>query len=362
MSPFTPVSPLLLALLLVQPLFAATLPEERAETLYHAYDGGGIEVNGPALLVRKNFAEKFSVAAEYYVDSISGASIDVITSASPYSERRTEYGFGFDWLHGDTIMSLSASQSDENDYDATTFSFDVAQEMFGNMTRVNMGYSRGSDTVMRVDNEFEADIERASYRLGMSQVLTPTLIASLDYEAILDDGFLNNPYRSARVLGASVPERYPDTRTSHALALRTLKYWPGRWSTRADYRYFTDTWDIRAHTVELGFNTYLRKGWLLEGHYRFYTQGSASFYADNFDREFVFMARDKELSDFDSHTVGARLSFELLDDSWGIFDRASLNLGYDFIRFGYDNFTDVRTGDPYSFNSHVVQIFLTAWY
>jgi hypothetical protein len=341
---------------------AATLPDERAESLYHVYDGGGIEVTGPALLVRKNFAEKYSVAAEYYVDSISGASIDVVTSASPYTERRTEYGFGFDWLSGDTLMSLSATQSDENDYDATTFNFDVGHEFFGAMTRVNMGYSRGSDTVMRVDTDFEADIERASYRLGVSQVLTRTLVANIDYEAILDDGYLNNPYRSARVLGASVPEIYPNTRTSHALAVRTLKHWSDNWSTRADYRYFEDTWDIRAHTLELGVNTRLRAGWLLEGHYRYYTQDRASFYADEFDREFNFMARDKELSTFDSNTIGARLSFELLDEPWRMFERASFSFGYDFVRFDYDDFTDVRSGEPYSFNANVVQLYLTAWY
>ncbi|CAN5229066.1 DUF3570 domain-containing protein [soil metagenome] len=347
---------------IAQQALAAALPEERGEALYHSYDGGGVEVSGPALLVRKNVAEKFSMAAEYYVDSISGASIDVVTNASPYSERRTEYGFGVDWLYGDTLLSLAASQSDENDYDATTFSFDIAHELFGNMTRINMGYSRGSDTVMRVDNDFEADIERASYRLGVSQVLSPTLVSTVDYEAILDDGFLNNPYRSARVLGASVPERYPSTRTSHALALRLMKYWNERWSTRAEYRYFTDTWDVRAHTLEVGVNTYVRSGWLLEGHYRHYTQGNASFYADNFDREFVYMARDKELSSFNSHAVGGRLSIELLPGSWGIVERASLNVGYDFIRFDYDDFTDVRTGELYDFTTHVVQIFVTAWY
>jgi len=349
-------------LLFAGQLLAATLPDERAESLYHVYDGGGIEVTGPALLVRKNFAEKYSVAAEYYVDSISGASIDVVTSASPYTERRTEYGFGFDWLSGDTLMSLSATQSDENDYDATTFNFDVGHEFFGAMTRVNMGYSRGSDTVMRVDTDFEADIERASYRLGVSQVLTRTLVANIDYEAILDDGYLNNPYRSARVLGASVPEVYPNTRTSHALAVRTLKHWSDNWSTRADYRYFEDTWDIRAHTLELGINTRLRAGWLLEGHYRYYTQDRASFYADEFDREFNFMARDKELSTFDSNTIGARLSFELLDEPWRMFERASFSFGYDFVRFDYDDFTDVRSGEPYSFNANVVQLYVTAWY
>jgi hypothetical protein len=50
---------------------AAVLPEDLAEIMYHSYDGGGVEVNGPALRVRKGFAKDFSAAATYYVDSIS---------------------------------------------------------------------------------------------------------------------------------------------------------------------------------------------------------------------------------------------------------------------------------------------------
>ncbi|MDH3515166.1 MAG: hypothetical protein OEM83_09910, partial [Gammaproteobacteria bacterium] len=33
--------------------FAAVLPEQRVDAMYHYYDGGGVRVTGPALLVRK---------------------------------------------------------------------------------------------------------------------------------------------------------------------------------------------------------------------------------------------------------------------------------------------------------------------
>ena len=55
--------------------FAGVLPEERADALYHYYDGGGVEIDGPSLLVRKSVNEKVSVSASYYVDSISSASM-----------------------------------------------------------------------------------------------------------------------------------------------------------------------------------------------------------------------------------------------------------------------------------------------
>ena len=39
------------------------------------------------MLVRKSIGEHVSVSANYYVDMVSSASIDVETSASPYERR-----------------------------------------------------------------------------------------------------------------------------------------------------------------------------------------------------------------------------------------------------------------------------------
>ncbi|MDJ0806416.1 MAG: hypothetical protein QNJ78_06230, partial [Gammaproteobacteria bacterium] len=74
--------------LLCLPAGSAVLPEDRADLMYHVYDGGGVEVTGPSILVRKSVGESVSISGNYYVDSISSASIDVITSASPYQEER----------------------------------------------------------------------------------------------------------------------------------------------------------------------------------------------------------------------------------------------------------------------------------
>ncbi|MEW8155874.1 MAG: hypothetical protein AB2765_14945, partial [Candidatus Thiodiazotropha endolucinida] len=37
-------------------LRATVLPEDRADIMYHRYDGGGVEVDGPSILVRKSFS------------------------------------------------------------------------------------------------------------------------------------------------------------------------------------------------------------------------------------------------------------------------------------------------------------------
>ena len=65
---------------------AATLPEDKAEAMFHSYDGGGVKANGPAFLVRKSLADRVSISGQYYVDAVSNASIDVVTQASPFKE------------------------------------------------------------------------------------------------------------------------------------------------------------------------------------------------------------------------------------------------------------------------------------
>ena len=126
---------------------AGVLPEDRADVLYHYYDGGGVQIDGPSILVRKKIGQSVSFSGNYYVDTVSSASIDVVTQASKYSEERKETSLGVDYLRGDTSMSLGATKSDESDYNAKTLNFNISQEVFGGLTTVSMGYGRGSDDV-----------------------------------------------------------------------------------------------------------------------------------------------------------------------------------------------------------------------
>lgn len=363
---------------LVMPLRAAVLPEERADALYHAYDGGGIEVSGPSLLVRKQFGQNWSVFGNYYVDSISSASIDVVTTASPYKEERTEKSLGVDYLRDKTMLSASLSNSQENDFEADTFSFGVSQDFFGDLTTLSIGYSQGDDEVRRRgDDDFRRDVERRQYRLGLTQVLTRNLIMGFNYEGIADEGYLNNPYRQVRFVDANLQrgydfesERYPNTRSSDAFALRARYHLPYRAAVSGEYRWFSDTWGIDANTLELGYTQPFRQRWMMDLRLRFYDQTAASFYGDLFpfsDAQ-AFLARDKELSTFSSRTLGAGVSYEFDASEWRHIERGSFNLSLDHIRFEYDDFSDLR-GDPplgseslYSFSANVLQLFFSIWY
>ncbi len=363
--------------------FAGTLPKERADLLYHSYSGGDIEITGPSVLVRKNFKEKVSVFANYYVDQVSSASIDVVTSgASRYSEERTEYSLGAEYLYNKATLSLSGTQSTENDYDATTFSFDVSQEFFGDMTTVSLGYSQGDDTVSKNEKlqedqtPFAADLARKRYRLGLNQVLTKYWMLGLSAETVADQGFLNNPYRSVRYKNgidstATQSERYPNTRNSDAVSLRTIYYLPYRASVRAEYRNFSDSWGIKANKFELRYLHPYNKNWTFQASAHTYSQGQADFYSDLFDyvNFQTYLARDKEMSEYGSTSVGIGVFYEL-DQQWlSIFDRTTVSFQLDHMMFDYKNFRDARRTDLkpgeeplYKFNANVIRFFISAFY
>ncbi|HEY0940900.1 MAG TPA: DUF3570 domain-containing protein [Steroidobacter sp.] len=378
------------AVVLMLPLTATAgvLADDRADALYHRYEGGGVTIHGPSVLVRKKMAEKYAVSANYYQDLITSASIDVeVSGASEYKEERDQYSLGFEYLRGKTTYNLGYTNSKENDYEANTASFGLSQDLFGDLTTISMGFSRGSDKVRNAtDPSFEQDIDRRSYRVGVSQILTKSLITSFNYEVITDEGFLNNPYRSYRYRSPSgdglfILEReiYPRTRTSNAAALNARYFLPYRAAVYGNYRFFTDTWGIRADTFELGYVHPIKQQWTLEARVRYYQQDNADFYSDLFDRvnQQNFLARDKELSTFNSVAFRVGASYEFAQTGWRFVKKGSLNLFYDRIEFQYDDFRDARfsrlpTDDPnfraagteplYEFGANVIQAFVSIWF
>ena len=133
-------------------------------------------------------------------------------------------------------------------------------------------------------------------------------------------GFLNNPYRSVRFRDTSQPlgygyqsEVYPNTRNAVAVSLVNKVYLPYRAALSLNLRHYQDSWDIRAFDAELDYVHPLSANWTLDAKLRWYQQGQAEFYRDLFDfaNQQNFMARDKELSEFNNLTLGVGASYLL---------------------------------------------------
>lgn len=358
--------------------FAAVLPQDRSDVMYHSYQGGGMSIDGPSILLRKKIGNKVSVSANYYVDTISGASIDVLATASPYAEERTENSLGVDFLHNKTLMSLNYTTSSENDFEAQSIHFGISQDFFGDLTTLTLGYSQGNDEVGKTgDENFLELAERQNYSVGLTQVLTKNLIMGLSIENISDQGYLNNPYRSVRFLDASSArgyrfetEVYPNTRRSNAAALTANYYLPYRASIYGEAKVFSDSWGIQANTYKLGYIHTFGSDWIVEVRARHYQQNKADFYQDLYNRsaEFDFRARDKEMSTFNNLSLGLSVSYEWQFSAANFFKKSTINLDFDHVNYDYDDFRDVLAVAPvgeeplYQFSANITRLYVSIFY
>ena len=337
---------------------SADLPEDGAEAMFHYWSGGGVTADGPALLVRKKVADDFSLNAGYYIDSVSNASIDVVTTASAFHETRTEYSLGMDYVYRDAHLTVNTSDSTERDYVAKSTGIDIAQETFGGMTTVNAGFTRGADQVFKHnDPSFRDFAAHWMYRLGVSQILTPHWLMSLNAELDDDAGYLSSPYRVARVFGAAVPENDPRTRSSHALDARLTGDLGHHDAVHMELRHFRDDWAIRANNLELGYSRYFGDDWLADVSMRCYAQTKALFYSDNATVDTLYISRNRQLGAFDDFGVGGKLSYTLKKDTAYT---VKLNGTYQLTQYNYSDFTNIRTGQQYSFRSNLVQLYVSA--
>lgn len=367
----------LLSLLNVS-IHAAVLPEERADILYHSYSGGGIDITGPAVLVRKSVGDSVSLSAKHYVDTISSASIDVevILGASTYEEERVENAFTLDFLNEKTLMSLGYTNSEENDFIAETISFGISQDVFGDLTTISMGYAHGDNIVGKTGSPlFTENSQTDNFNLSLAQVITKNLIMSAAFDVTTDAGFLNNPYRRVRYIDGATfslqDEVYPSTRTSNAIAIRARYFLPYRAALHAEFRTFNDSWGIKGNNIEVGYTHPFASNWTVEAHFRTYAQTKADFYSDLFpyiDAQ-NFMARDKELSTYDNNTIGFGVSYEFVNGEGGFIDKATVNFKFDHIQFNYEDFRDARqtsyipgTEPLYKFDANVMQLFVSVWF
>jgi Protein of unknown function (DUF3570) len=370
----------LLLLALAGSAMGGVLPEDRADVLYHLYDGGGVQIDGPSILVRKKVGKSVSLVGNYYVDMVSSASIDVVTTASPYTEERKQWSLGMDYLRANTTMRVGYTSSEESDYDAETVSFSVSQDMFGDLTTLTLGYALGNDLVRRSDDPlFERDLDKQIYSIGLTQILTKNLISTLNFETMTDEGYLNNPYRSVRyadpgsALGYSFePELYPNTRTSNAVGIRARYYLPYRAAIEGEYRYFIDTWDIEGHTAALTY-THPWGDFTFTGKIRYHTQTGAHFYRDLFSGPQVtnFRGRDKETSPLTSYAFKLKAAYEFLNDDgndWGFLKKGSVTASVDVLHVDYDDFSDLTALQPigseplYTLDANAFQVFFSFWY
>ena len=345
-------------LLLASSVGSAVLPDDRADIFYSKYSGGGMDITGESVLVRKKVTEQFAVEASYFIDKVSGASVDVLSNASVIKDERKQKDISLEYIHDKTTYNLSYAQSSERDYISNTTHFGLSQDMFGDLTTISLGFTESRDKVGENNGtandpkvSWLGHAESRSYQAGLSQIVTKNMIAGVSLEVITDQGYLANPYRQVRYLDPTagrgytlVSQIYPSTHTSTAVESRFKYYLPYRAAASLSYRYFSDTWGIHANTIEAEYAHPIADKWILEARYRHYSQNSADFYSDLFPFAGYqnFEGRDRNLAGSTNNQVGLKATWAILPTGWKWFKRVTLTGDVSKIWFKYGDFRDIK--------------------
>jgi hypothetical protein len=162
--------------------------------------------------------------------------------------------------------------------------------------------------------------------IGLTQVVTRTTLARLNYSISHTSGYTNDPYKLLSVVGAPgseqagdpleyLYENRPDRHTKQSL-FTEVRQRIGEHTADLSYRYLWDDWGITSHTLELRWRQHLDDRHYLQPHVRWYRQGQADFfrrYLVDGDPLPDHATADYRLGDLDALTLGLGFGRRLSD-------------------------------------------------
>ena len=314
----------LIAALLLGAAPAAAEPDAEA-TLRVYTDDDDITVVSPSARVGADAGDT-SIDVDATVDAVTGASVDVVTSASPLpiDERRLELGLAAERpVIGGLAASALVRGSHENDHDALRLGAGLALELLERRLTVELRYLGGSDRIGTVvDPELRRSRALHQVTFGVTMVLDPRTLLDVVTDAASSSGYHASPYRRVPVLDPALPlpiwlpEEAPRARRSLAAAVRLRRAIGEVWFGAVDYRAYSDDWSMASHTASLAARRTLGDRLLAGALLRGYLQDGAWFYRSTYTGDGAMpplRTRDRVLGPM--RTLFASLTAELaLDD------------------------------------------------
>jgi Protein of unknown function (DUF3570) len=187
-----------------------------------------------------------------------------------------------------------------------------------------------------------------SASLAYSRVINQNFQVIFLADVIQQQGYLSLPFHRVYFTDGSVhQELLPDNRLKIPIAARASYFFGDAVILRAYYRYYTDSWDIKSHTIDLETPVKLSPFVSVSPFYRYYTQmaakyfngykaqaGDADYYTSNYD-----------LSKFNSSFYGIGVKFTPVKGVLGIKHFHTLEL-----RYGHYSRTTQLSSDIVSIN------------
>jgi hypothetical protein len=304
---------------------------------FHGFDDArGVTVLSPTVDLAQDYTERTSLRLNYGLDAISAASDSCVRChRDGVNSHRQVVGLSVTRKYGDAKLTLGGAYSKENFYQATTGLTSVSRELANGNATVAGGFSFSLNQptlhpTPDVENQYQTDAF-----VSLTQTLSKTTIVQAGYEFSHLSGYLNNPFLRANVDGVMVLGSVPDARSRHTISARLRQALPADTYLEADYRRYTDDWDVTSDTLSAGISHRFGRQWLLNAAYRRYGQTGAFFWAPEYTGTPQYYTADFRLEPFNSNDYSGRVEISPRHQWWWLPAGAVIMVQYE--RYQADN-------------------------
>lgn len=251
-------------------------------------------------------------------DIISSASIrrdhnQQFSALQSGASGNTNLSAGAGWTRriGEGTVGAEASTAREYAYESIGYGVNAGRDLFDGLGTLTGRVNAFNDTVHTIrfngsEGERE-DRDTLTAEVGWTQPLTPRSQVTVSLGHTEQHGFLATSYNSVFVNGAEDYEILPSSRTRDSATARYRTALGEQDACETGYRFYTDDWGIRGHTLETRYLRYVRdRTVILEPHYRLHVQSEADAYRPRFSAAQRYQTSDPDLGDFTGHTVGLK--------------------------------------------------------
>jgi len=304
---------------------------------FHGFqDARGVTVLSPSVDLAQDYTERTSLRINYGLDAISAPSDSCARChRDGANSHRQEFGFSATQKHGDMKLTVGGAYSQENFYRATTGLASVSRDLANGNTTVAGGFSFSLNQPVLHPLPQSANQYQSGGFVSVTQTLSKTTIAQAGYEIGHVAGYQDNPYLRASVNGVMVLGHVPDARTRQTLSARLRQALPADTYLQADYRRYSDDWQVKSNTISVGVSHEFSPAFLLDVAYRRYDQTGAFFWAPQYAGIPQYYTADFRLQPFTANNYTGRVVITPKGQLWWLPEGTGLTVQYE--RYHADN-------------------------
>jgi hypothetical protein len=283
-------------------------------------DGDRMNIKATSMRVMTPIAGKWALDFTGTIDSVGGASPHcyTVSAASVNHDVRKAGDLSVTRYLSSGTLTAGTSWSVENDYSSKSVSLQGGLSTPSKNTTVTLGGSYTSDNINPTNHSYGFYTEhKKTYAMivGLTQIMSKNDIVQFNLGRSVGVGYFSDPYK--------INDKRPRHRNYTTIMGRWNHYFePTEGVLKLSYRYYTDTYGIKSHTLGSEYMQPLPNGFSVTPSVRYYSQSTANFYIptdspDSITPDVVYttFSEDQRLSAFGAVTLGLKVS-KHISDGW----------------------------------------------